>query len=293
MQRSTFAEARKNVEKALELAPNSFPAFTELVALDLAEKTFDAAMARVQARLAKTPASPELIHEEARIHAAQKNWVAAEAALFKAIEIDGDFAPAYGLLGRIYVAGNRQPEGISKLKILLTKKPDNELALMLSGLIYSQMKEHDSARAAYEQVLATKPGNALALNNLAVLYAYQLGQPDRGFALAQKAWDAAPHFGDIADTLGWMFFQRADYQKALPLLRESVRKLPNNAEVQFHFGMVSERAGDLEAARTALRKAVNSPGDLPWKAEAQQRLTELEAKLGDPKPPVDEKPKEN
>ena len=47
--------------------------------------------------------------------------------------------------------------------------------------------------------------------------------------------------------------------------------------VQYHLGMTAYKLGDRQAARDALTRAVGSPPDFPWKAEARKVLAELKA----------------
>ena len=59
------------------------------------------------------------------------------------------------------------------------------------------------------------------------------------------------------------------------MLQESAGKLPDNAAVQYHLGMAAHKLGDRQMARDALTRAVGSPTDFPWKAEARKVLAEL------------------
>src|SRR5262249_44476345 len=136
-------------------------------------------------------------------------------------------------------------------------------------------KHYAAARDAYEQLLTLAPNLFPALNNLAVIYSEQLGEVDKGYALAQKARDASPNEPHGADTLGWIMYKKADYRNALPLLQEAAGKLPDLPEVQFHLGMTQYMVGQDQPARAALQKAVDAPTDFPGKDEARARLAIL------------------
>src|SRR5262249_11609865 len=132
-----------------------------------------------------------------------------------------------------------------------------------------------AARDAYEQVLKVNANFALALNNLAVIYSEQLGQPDKAFDLAKKAREASPNEPHTADTFGWISFKRGDYAGALRVLQESATKLPDSAEISYHLGMASYMVGDEASARVALEKAVAASADFSGKEEARKRLALL------------------
>jgi tetratricopeptide (TPR) repeat protein len=269
-------EARQVFEKAAELAPDDLDAINEIVGMDLADKRYAAAAERVKQLFQTKPDSAMVPFMEARIYAAQRDWARAESAAQKAIELDPNFAPAFNLLISAYLATNKLPQAISQLESELDKDPKSRRALVLLALVYGQMKDYAKARDTYEKLLALNPDLVFALNNLAVLYSEQLNRVDRAYELAQKARTLAPGDGSIADTLGWILYKRGDYQQALTLLQESVSKLPERPEIQFHLGMTNYMMGQADAARAAFERAVQATSDFPDKNEAQRRLAQLQ-----------------
>jgi Flp pilus assembly protein TadD len=151
---------------------------------------------------------------------------------------------------------------------------------MVLALIYERMNDFPKAREAYEKLLTVKPDSPHALNNLAYVYAERLDQPDKAYDLAQKARALQPADAAIADTLGWILYKKGNYQQSLTLLQESAQKLPNNPEVQFHFGMASYMMGDMDAARTAFHQAAAAANDFPGKEEVRRKLALLEGVEG-------------
>jgi tetratricopeptide (TPR) repeat protein len=275
------ADARKAFEKSNEIAPDYPPAVERLVDLDLADKQYAPAMDRVQKVIDKDPKLAQPWALRAKIYLAQRDFAHAEPDLLKAIELDPKLEPAYQLLAQLYVASNRQEEAIAKLTAFVENNKGAQAApaLLQLAMINEQLKHFDAARDAYEKLLAVAPNATLALNNLAVLYSEHFGQLDKAYDLATKAKEAAnePH---IADTLAWILFKRGDYNGALPLLQESVAKLPNLPEIQFHLGMTYYMLGEEEPARVALQKAVDAPADFPAKDQARRRLTLLAIPAG-------------
>jgi tetratricopeptide (TPR) repeat protein len=275
------AEARKAFEKSNEVSPDYLPAVERLVDLDLADKQYAPAMDRVQKLIDKDPKLAQPWGLRAKIYLAQRDFAHAEPDLLKAIELDPKLEVAYQLLAQLYVASNRQEEAIAKLTAFVenNKGAPAVPALMQLATIQERLKHFDAARDAYEKVLAVAPNVPFALNNLAVLYSEHFEQLDKAYDLATKAKAAAnePH---IADTLAWILFKRGDYNGALPLLQESVAKLPNLPEIQFHLGMTYYMLGEEGPARDALQKAVDAPADFPAKDQARRRLALLAIPAG-------------
>jgi tetratricopeptide (TPR) repeat protein len=125
-------------------------------------------------------------------------------------------------------------------------------------MVHEQAGEIPLARNAYDRLLGMDPRNAPALNNAAYLYAFRLGQIDKGLELARRARDRAPADPLIADTLGWILHLRGDYPAALALLQESAKLLPTEAEVLFHLGMTHYMLGEEKPARLYVERALQS-----------------------------------
>jgi tetratricopeptide (TPR) repeat protein len=79
----------------------------------------------------------------------------------------------------------------------------------------------------------------------------------------------------VSDTLAWIYYKRGVYARALDLLNESARELPDNPVIQYHLGMVQLKQGDRGAARQALERALRLSRTFPGAREAEQALAEL------------------
>jgi tetratricopeptide (TPR) repeat protein len=101
--------------------------------------------------------------------------------------------------------------------------------------------------------------------------------PSGAFFLVQCRFShAAPDDPNVSDTLGWIFYNRGVYQRAVGLLRESASKLPDKPIVQYHLGLAPLKVGDKEGARKALTAAVNSPEGFAGKDDARKALAEFQ-----------------
>ena len=268
-------EARAAFQRSLELAPGNLMSFTQLIETEVAATNAPAALRLIQAEAARSTNSAPLKFLEGRVYAAQRQWPQAEAALKRAIELDPGLSNAYQMLAGIYNINTNVPGATRELEALLARQTNSVPTLMTLGILYEQQGDWQRARQMYERLLATAPSFAAALNNLAYIYSERLKQLDQALEFAQKARQAAPNDGAIADTLGWILYQRGEHEQALPLLREANEKIPGNAEILYHLGMTSSMLGQTEAARTALQQAVASPATFPGKDEARRRLASL------------------
>ena len=281
LQQKDNVGARAEFDQAIKLAPGYLPALEQLVNLDLMEKQYAVAQQRVEQKIGQytNAASLQLLLAGVLVARGQTNE--AESALLKAIEMQPDYQQPYLMLAQLYSAANQNQKAISNLQAALAKNPKDTGALLLLGMAYNAEKDYGNARDAYEKLLALNPKNAAVLiavlNNLAFLYAENLGDLDKGYQMARKARDQAPSDPSIADTLGWILYQKGQYSSALSLLQESAgNKLTSGIpEVQFHLGMTYYMMGNEVNARTAFQRALQLTGDFPDKDECNQCLAVL------------------
>jgi tetratricopeptide (TPR) repeat protein len=268
-------EARREFENSLALSPGYLDPLKHVVALDLASRQVDAAIARVQKQIAVVPSSGPHHGLLGDLYVLKRDTKAAEASLLKAIELDPRLFSAYIKLGSLYIQSGQYDQAIARLDQAARATPTNPSPVMIAGIVYELKGDIPKAREAYEKVLAINPRFGAAANNLAWIYSEHGGDKDKALQLAQTAKEVLPDDPRVSDTLGWILYKRGVYQRALTLLQESAAKLGNNPQVQYHLGMAYQQVGDKEAARKALQAAVSSPASYPGKEEAQKALAGL------------------
>ena len=80
---------------------------------------------------------------------------------------------------------------------------------------------------------------------------------------------------NIADTLGWIYYKKNAYLKAISLLQEAAEKLSDNPVVQYHLGMAQFKKGDRLKGKKTLEAAFQLSPNFPGAEEAQATLDML------------------
>jgi tetratricopeptide (TPR) repeat protein len=268
------AEARLAFERAVELSPDYWPSLEQLVRLDLAEDKVNAARARATALTETFARRGEawLISAKIRLHS--RDFAGAQSDLAKSIECDPQSQTAYLLLAKTFLASDKNQQAADTLGALAARTKTVG-AYMQLAVLQTARGEYAAAAEAYDRALEVDPKFAPALNNLAVILAEHLNQLDKADALANRAREAAPASPEVADTTGWILFRRGEYAKALPFLRASAEKLPDELEVQYHLGMAHYRLGQEQPAQRAFQLVAAAGGAAKFKQEAQDRLAIL------------------
>jgi Flp pilus assembly protein TadD len=184
-------------------------------------------------------------------------------------------APNGALAAKSYEARRRAgvPNAARPLEQWLSDNPNDAAARAILASEYQQQGQLKQAAAEYEQVLRTRPDDAVSLNNLAWVY-HELQDP-RAIPTAERAHELRPETGAIADTLGWLLVQGGQVERGLKLLREAARQAPNVPEIRYHLAVALVKSGEREAARRTLTELVNSGQDFKEIAMAKQLLNEL------------------
>ncbi|WP_404932752.1 tetratricopeptide repeat protein [Marinobacter pelagius] len=128
----------------------------------------------------------------------------------------------------------------------------NDPRLPLTLALFAQNQtQPDKAKQAYKRALELDSDNILALNNLAWLY-FESDHPD-ALQLAERAYKLAPQSGSVADTYGWILFNKGFHEDSLPIL-EKAYELEPGEQIALHLAEAYKATGQQEKADALLEK---------------------------------------
>jgi tetratricopeptide (TPR) repeat protein len=261
LQAGDKAGARKALDQVLIWAPDDIPAIEQIVDMDLVDQQFADAVQLVNGKVQAYPKQTSLRILLAKIQIAQGRRDLAEATLKEVLAIDPNNVATFLLLAQVYSDSGDAKKAMERLDAVMAKDPKNVSALMLAAQIYEADKDYPGAAEAYEKLIKIDPKWSPALNNLACLYSEHLNKLDRAYELAQRAHELLPFNPEAGDTLGWICYQRGDYQAALGLLQDSTARIAATPgrklipEIEYHLGLAAYMCGDETTARAALQLA--------------------------------------
>ncbi|MEO0813569.1 MAG: tetratricopeptide repeat protein, partial [Myxococcota bacterium] len=229
--------------------------FHALVELDLLAEQSGAAKARIERALSASPQDGALLELLGVVEESSGEASAAEQAYRSAIRAEQDSASARRRLGQLLMKRGEYEEARSHIDRSLVLEPDNLGTMMMAGMLAERLREVRAAMRYYRDLLDRYPTFYPAANNLAYLYAEEGTELSAALRLAQGAHRAKPDHGGFLDTLGWVHFQRGDYQAAARTLEQAAKKTPNRAMIWVHLGLAEEKRGEREAAVRAFETA--------------------------------------
>ncbi len=210
--------------------------------------------------------------QDARQAMEQQDWQKAENLLRKATEVDPANGEAWQLLMMTLVRQNKWDEAEKLAEKIHDKKAKAKALLTLADIAYLQ-RNWEKAEQFYDQVIKLDPDNATALNNYGYMLAELGKRLDEAEKMITKAIKIRPNEPAFWDSLGWVYYQRGEYKKALKWVEKAVKAQPNDAELRYHLGMIYWKLNDREKALRELREAVKLD---PRHSEAYEALEQIE-----------------
>ena len=160
------------------------------------------------------------------------------------------------------------------LNARLKSNPTDVATRSALALFYLEQRKYDDAIVEYTRVLAERPVDATALNNLAWLY-QQKGDLAKARAFAEQAAAAVPGAAETEDTLGWILLAQGEAGKALTYLSAASVTAPKNPDIQYHLAVALHRLGRTADAQATLETLLRPGVAFSDKAEAEKLLQQL------------------
>jgi tetratricopeptide (TPR) repeat protein len=151
-------------------------------------------------------------------------------------------------------------EAIAYFKRALAGQPENADWMGALAATLGELRRFVESDSVYEEALKIKANDPTLLNNFAYSLSERAVRLDEALEMAQRAIQAEPNNGAFLDTIGWIHYQRQEYQKALEYILKSVAVRDTSAEVMEHLGDVYDKLGQPEQARQYWHKALDLDG---------------------------------
>ena len=272
MQANNPTGAAYSLDKALSSSPDYLPAQTLMTEVDLRLKDYTKAEKRARDIVLQNPKLALGHSLMGDVAMAKGQSGAAVDAYRKAHQIQ----PSSTTVMRLFTALVGQDGGKASLALaeqwLKTTPRDVPVRKALANG-YVRAGNLAAAKVNYEAVIKIDPGNPEALNNLANVQ-LRLKDP-AAVKTAELALAKAPGSAIVTDTLGWALFQNGQTDRALQMLRDARLRLPGNAEIHYHLGVVLAQTGRKAESREELEAALKAGNRFEGAAEAAKLLASL------------------
>lgn len=184
-------------------------------------------------------------------------------------------------------------QAIDTLQKLLEKDPNQAPAYNLLGMIYlKQGQSIESAIGSFEQAVRIDPKYADAYFNLASTYAGPANRPQLAAANFKKTLEADPNYTKAHFGLGWFSLTaNEDAEMAAEHFKKAIENYPDFAEAHYGLGLAYVQMGKAPLALKIVSQ-LRSMGreDLATYMETAIRGENLSDRMNDQNPPPEEAP---
>jgi tetratricopeptide (TPR) repeat protein len=250
-----YSDATKAYQDALDRNVNSTDALRGLINAYVAQKQTDKAIAAANVQIGKSAANSSFYNLLGTVLFRNKGDLSgAEAAFEKSAALNRQNLDALVNLCQVQADRGKIDEAIATGEQALKENPRQADLYLLLGSLYESKTDWKRAGDAYQNALTINSQNPVASNDLARVMLHTGGNLDVALSMAQTARRELPDSPGVADTLGWIYFQKGVYPLAISNLLEALKlqdknKMPDNPDIHFHLGMSYEKSEQPELAR--------------------------------------------
>jgi tetratricopeptide (TPR) repeat protein len=264
------AQAEEIFEKLGQRSIVEFEVIIKIIQLYLDKKKYDEGLVILQGMLKAVPDGPEIHHvagiafygkkdnpsalkhfmkvtpesrfyEDAVIHASyilsdNKQNEEAIKILSDAIKNEPQNAEFKYYLGTFYEDSEQLDKAAKLIKAAIELDPDNPRYYFRLGVVYDKWNKKEDSMATMRKVIKLDPKHANALNYLGYTYADLGTNLDEAEQLIKEALKYKPDDGYITDSLGWVYYKKGEFEKALQYLQKAVQMVPDDPIMLEHLG---------------------------------------------------------
>ena len=159
-------------------------------------------------------------------------------------------------LASFYEDQGQNDKAIALIKDGLEKAPNNTTLLFRLGTLQDKAGLKNQSIQTMTTLIQIDPDNASALNYLGYTYADMGINLDQALDLVSRALEQKPGDGYITDSMGWVYFQKQDYEKAVHYLEQAAQLSNFESIIADHLADAYVKAGKLTEGLATYRKAL-------------------------------------
>ncbi|MFV0422337.1 XrtA/PEP-CTERM system TPR-repeat protein PrsT [Oleidesulfovibrio sp.] len=275
---SGFYLQQKQVEKAVALyneyaATDPVAAARGLFTIYTVNKQFDLALEQAKVLEELLPLTPEGALQEA---ATLERMGQPENALARLDSAYKQYQTPDLLIAQASVAMrmNNIAKAEAFIRTCLKASPDYAPARIAASELAHQQGRLKEAAEGYENVLQRDPNNAIAMNNLSMIYVQDKATVNRALQLALTAYVRQPDRPEVMDTLGLCLTAAGRPAEAVRVLERASTLMPDDPAIRYHFAKALAASGNTEKALQEVKIALGKD-EFSEAGEARKLLKRL------------------
>ncbi len=180
----------------------------------------------------------------------------------------------FRFLAEVYRKAKDYPNAIEAMHTVVELDPKSDRVHFALGALYDESKDKDKTIEYMQKAIELNPDYAAALNYLGYTYADLGMELDRAEQLTIRALEIEPNDGFYIDTLGWVYYRKGDYPRAIEQLEKAVHLVVDDPVIIEHLGDAYLKAGKPDKALRSYRDALKA-------ATEGEQLERIRSKIGE------------
>ncbi len=203
----------------------------------------------------------------------------AEAVLLRGFRARGAAPELVDGLSGFYERQGTLGEAVKLFTQALAASPQDEALTFALAFVLERNGEWQRAVELVKAILVRSPSNAAALNFVGYTLTERGGDLEQAEKMLKRALELKPSSAAYLDSLGWLYFRKKDYPRAVELLGRAVEEAPDQITLLEHLADAQRAAGQVEDAKRVLLRAVQLLKEQPDLGDRKGQRAELERKL--------------
>lgn len=195
------------------------------------------------------------------LYASRDQFARAHDYYARAEKIDSENSSVHFFKGLTYIWQNSYKKAEASIRKAISLQEGEEGYYFYLAVALEKQNRFNETVEALEKAIEFNPLSARSLNYLGYLYAERGINIEEAYNLINRAISIEPDNGAYLDSLGWIFYKQADYEKALKNLLLAEEKLDElnspDSVVYDHIGDTYEKLDNRAKALYYWGKAVN------------------------------------
>ena len=182
----------------------------------------------------------------------------------------------FRFLAEIYRQAKDYPNAIEAMHKVVELDPESDRVHFALGALYDESKDKDKTIEYMRKAIELNPDYAAALNYLGYTYAELGVELDQAERLIIRALEIVPNDGFYIDSLGWVYYQKGDYRRAIEELERAVHLVVDDPVIIEHLGDAYLKDDKPVKALRSYRDALKAADEDEQVERIQSKIAELE-----------------
>jgi len=170
----------------------------------------------------------------------------------------------------------RMPAAVELAERLVETAPQNDRYRFMLGALYDESGDRPAALAEMRRSIEINGENAAALNYLGYSLAEEGRDLDEAEDLILRALAVDPNDGFYIDSLGWVYYQRGEYARAVEQLERAVELTGDDPTINEHLADAYRMTGRELEALQLYREALAGTADTNQKRRLEGKVHAVE-----------------